>query len=474
MSIKNLHNFRKYAILILYFDEEGRKRKVLNRLYDKMHAFLNGKASALLYTLTACVTVSFSLENYAIPLFILWILFALLLEKSFLNVFLPMTLLCGFAIRTSGQSTYLLNHVWLAIPVVIVFVLHFIIHGVKLRRGKLFLAQCGISVALLLGGAFCISPADYFKADSLYYVLFLGIGMLFFYVWFTSGVTSNEYYDAREKLMECFLFLGTFCAYSIMDQALRTYLTEGALFHPIVWSNDICEFMLFCMPAAFYYAKKNYIFSFVGVLFFAVMVFTNSISAMVCGALLLFLCLIYLAKNRPDKRVLTVVITALLIFSAVAVFVWLATQNGGLLAWFTEEENGRLQYAREAWENFLAAPLFGAGIGYPGDGTSTFMTIQWMHNFFFQILGSMGIVGILAYGYQLYARIRLACKLRDPLSVACFLSYLGLFFISMFQPGEFCPMPYALMAVMIFRTMEVAAEENDAMSKNAVKTTLSS
>lgn len=442
--------------------------------YEKTRAFINGKLAALLYTIIACVTVSFSLENYAIPLFILWILFVLLMEKSFLNVFLPMTLLCGFALRTSGQSTYLLKHVWLAVPVVIVFVLHFVIHGVRVRRGRLLFAQVGISAALLLGGAFHISSENYFKLDVLYYVIFLGVGMIFFYLWFLSGVSSNEYYDAREKLLECFLFLGVFCAYSIIDQMLRTFLTEGVLIHAFVWSNDICELMMFCIPAAFYYASKNYFFTFVGIFFYGIMLFTNSLSAVATGAVLLVLCLLFLIKNRRDKRPLTVAILSLFLLSAAAALVVMLDRNGGFLAWLAEEENGRQGYALAAWENFLSSPIFGVGMGALGNENTTFMTIVWMHNFILQILGSMGLLGLAAYGYQLYVRVRLARRHRDPRSFACFLSYVGLFLISMFQPGEFCPMPYALMAVMIFSVLEVTDTERQTKTKNDEKNAVSS
>lgn len=441
--------------------------------FEKMRPFLNGRWAALLYTLFACVTVTFSLEHYAIPLFILWILFVLLLDSNFLNVFLPVTLLCGFAIRTSGQSTILLKHVWLAFPVVVVVALYLILYA-KRKKLRFLPSHLAVSAALLLGGAFSISSADYFKLDALYYVFFLGIGMLFFYVWFRIGVASNEYYEVREKLMECFLFLGAFCAYSILEQAVRCYLFTGAFFTPYVWSNDICEFMIFCIPAAFYYARKQYAFLFVGCGFYAVMFLTHSYAAILAGGALVAFCFLYLAKNRSKYRFFTLGLLAALAIGAIVLFARYVASRGGLYALFLEEENGRLALIKEAWQNFLESPIFGAGIGDPGDGSATFMTINWTHNFIFQIIGSMGLVGILAYGYQLYERVRLVSKLRDPLSFACVLSYLGLFLISMLQPGEFCPMPYAMMAVMIFSTLEAAKEETDAVSESNEKTAVSS
>ncbi len=437
---------------------------MLDALIEKCHDFLNSRKASVIYLVLACLTVLFSVENYAIPLFVLWCLFVLVMEKSFLNLFLPVTLLCGFAIRTSGQSTMLLQHLWLAVPVVIFIVLHFVIHLRKPGRGKLFYAQCAVSVSLLLGGAFSIAPADYFSAGSLYFVLLLGIGMLLFYFWFVNGISSNKYYDCREKLMECLYALGIFCAFSILDQAVRTAWAlqslSAAFTTAYVWSNDICELMLFAIPAPFYFARRHYGNAFVGIFFFLVMIPTRSSSAILAGGVLLLFCLAYLFVYRKSHRVLTGAVAAFVLLLSLGAVIFLARREGGLLSWFLAEENGRLALIREAWNNFLRNPVFGAGLGAPTTEVEvTFMAINWTHNFIFQVLGGLGILGALAYGYQLYLRGRLIFSRPDPFRIACGLSYLGIFLISMFQPGVFCPMPYETMAVMIFAVLEVTERE---------------
>ncbi len=445
---------------------------MLEKKLGSLRAALNSSKASLVYTVLACLTVSLSIENYAIPLFILWVLLVLLLDASFLNIFLPVTLLCGFAIRTAGQSAMLLNHLWLAIPVVAVITVHFILYG-KRRKLRMLFPQLAISAALLLGGVFRISPENYFKPDALYYVFFLGLGMVFFYVWFRSGVCSNEFYDVREKLMECLFCLGIFCTYSIFDQALRLFLATGKPLGAYLWSNDICELMLFCIPAAFYYARKRYGFVAFGFLFYGSMVLTQSLSALLAGGVLLVVCLVYLLFYRKTLRALTAVLLGCLCVGAISAFAFLTWKSGGLAALFSKEENGRLALIKNAWQGFLSSPIFGVGIGQPS-GYVGFMSIDWTHNFIFQILGSMGIIGVLAYGYQLYERGKLIFSHPDPFRLAAGLSYLGLFLISMLQPGEFCPMPYAMMAVMIFTVLEVSEEERLEKQKSEEKTAISS
>ena len=99
-------------------------------------------------------------------------------------------------------------------------------------------------------------------------------------------------------------------------------------------------------------------------------------------------------------------------------------------------------------------PVFGGGMGMEIDD-ATFMGYPWAHNYILQILGSLGIVGALAYGYQLVARIRLMFSRIDFFRGALSLCYLGIFSISMLQPGEFCPMPYELLAVCLFVFLEM-------------------
>ena len=95
-----------------------------------------------------------------------------------------------------------------------------------------------------------------------------------------------------------------------------------------------------------------------------------------------------------------------------------------------------------------------------GDKTS-FMSVQWTHNYFLQIIGSMGLVGAVAYGYQLIVRIRLIFCRIDPFRMAIALCFFGIFSISMLQPGEFCPMPYEILTLCLFVFLEMTEKGDD-------------
>jgi hypothetical protein len=206
-----------------------------------------------MYFVLAALTVTLSIEQYVIPLWILWLLFVLLIEKNFLSIFFPVLLLNAFALRTAGHDLALMRHIWLIVPVLLAIALHFVIHYRTFVRGKQFWSHVFLSVALALGGLFSISAEEYFSFDALYYVGMLGPGMLFFYLWFRNSLADAEDYDCKGKLMESLYGLGFFCLYSIVDQAVRNSLAYGTPDATYIWGNDISELMLFAIPAVLIY-----------------------------------------------------------------------------------------------------------------------------------------------------------------------------------------------------------------------------
>ena len=107
--------------------------------------------------------------------------------------------------------------------------------------------------------------------------------------------------------------------------------------------------------------------------------------------------------------------------------------------------------------DFRTNPLFGVGIGNTGNSdlySPVKGAMNWYHMWVAQVVGSLGILGILAYGYQLVDRFILVIKNHKFIFITLFMSYIGLFLMSQVNPGEFCPAPYAMLAVTIFAFIE--------------------
>ena len=67
-----------------------------------------------------------------------------------------------------------------------------------------------------------------------------------------------------------------------------------------------------------------------------------------------------------------------------------------------------------------------------------------------QIVASMGLVGVAAYSYQIVERVKSIFKNGNWWSWCLGISYLGILLMSQFNPGEFCPLPFELLTVLLF------------------------
>ena len=80
--------------------------------------------------------------------------------------------------------------------------------------------------------------------------------------------------------------------------------------------------------------------------------------------------------------------------------------------------------------------------------------IIFYHNCVIQVIGSMGLVGIAAYLWQVSERVKLAWQTRKSELLMFSLSYLGMILMSLVNPGIFCPFPNAAAITLIFALME--------------------
>ena len=75
------------------------------------------------------------------------------------------------------------------------------------------------------------------------------------------------------------------------------------------------------------------------------------------------------------------------------------------------------------------------------------------HNSLLQILGSMGLMGLAAYGTLLWGRVRLLLRGGEAAHLVG-LFYLGMQLTSLTNPGLFCPLPSAMLTVLAFAVLE--------------------
>lgn len=232
--------------------------------------------------------------------------------------------------------------------------------------------------------------------------------------------------------------------------------------------------MMFFLPIPFYYAlSKNRLFIFFGFLFYLAIVMTGSRGGLVMGGIELFLCCLFVSVyDKPLRYVTFFLCAAGLVFLAMNIkeFLHVFTASDSLS--LISEKEPRVNLMIRAVKDFLSNPLFGRGLGYTGNidfYSPVKGAANWYHMMPFQIIGSLGLVGVAAYGYQFFGRIRLIFKKPSPSSLTLGLSYAGILLMSMVNPGEFCPIPYELLAVLLFIFLELPNESQPANAFLTVK-----
>lgn len=122
-----------------------------------------------------------------------------------------------------------------------------------------------------------------------------------------------------------------------------------------------------------------------------------------------------------------------------------------------------------AAENFPKYPLFGTGIGYQGlRGVYPHKKGMFgcYHCLPVQVVGSMGLFGAVAYLYMFHERLAALDRSSDrEFSAVVLFSYLGILWMSLVNPGIFCPLVYGVQTAVYF----IAAERAPDSPKNPEK-----
>ena len=334
-----------------------------------------------------------------------------------------------------------------------------------ITTGKSFWGIAAVTVAVTLGGLGKISFADYFSA--LYYIFFLGIGMIALYFIFRFRFAHRESYDLAEKFAEVLIIVGL-CAALLAAKSVFFSLDDILINKQVPeWKfrNNYSTFLMICMPAPLLFAKRHRYPIFLSFIMFGIMSLLGSRSGLFLGAIEFGCCLLFLIITDRQNRNLYIIVTlacaAALIFLGGKVMTYFSSRYFG----FNPIEQGeqRMRLAEASVRDFFDAPIFGQGLGFKGNYdiyTPKKGAMAWYHMMIPQIIGSMGIVGIIAYGFQIINRVYIAIAKSDYSSFVLFLCYGGLLLMSQTNPGEFCPFPYEMLAVMIFVIIETRNEGN--------------
>ena len=400
---------------------------------------------------------------------------ALILSSRLTDAMLPALLLCVFVTRCYDSAAAFIERIPFFIPVVLAIIAHFVIYRRKLRIGRSFFGLCAVTLAVTLGGLGTISSSDYFSGGALYYGFGLGIGMVIFYLLVKANFTEES---AREvaRIMYIVGLFACFCVLRFYAAEWETVLETKRLVN-FQSSNNLATFLMLAMPFPLFYASRRYVDVLSVILIYICTFLTGSRGGLLMGTIefvVIFLAFAFFDKRHVFNRIFYTLIAMAFVIVIIkympdfAAFYNFSLGADGeestildyiakLKEYFFRDGEARVKLLDRMVEDFKTNPFFGVGIGYTGNAdiyNPVKGAMNWYHMWFAQVVGGLGIVGILAYGYQLVERIIVFFKNRNLLNFTFLMSYFGLFIMSQVNPGEFCPMPYTALAVTFFIVME--------------------
>ena len=290
------------------------------------------------------------------------------------------------------------------------------------KRGAFLYGILALDIVFLLNGAFSEAwvPMDLFYGGlnaaviTFTYLVFLGI----------FRASSKDIVPFVTKTMVCF-------GYMILAQVLalfyRLYITDqffvrngsgeiiGVARNHIMlsWgiSTVIGGVVVLAIPSAFYLAYKSKFgfffyasaFAFWGIAFMA-----NTRSAALCGAIIIIISVITCCRGGENKKA-----NRILTFSAIALVAIIITiliikldmseivkEILDIFRLDAGDSSGRIDLWKNGWQDFLSSCWF--GVGFSQGGTKEGLAFSnvysnMYHNIIVQMLGAMGVVGILAF-----------------------------------------------------------------------------
>ena len=344
--------------------------------------------------------------------------------------------------------------------------------GQSFAKGACTKSLVAVSVATVLGGLGSLSAKDYFSPVALYYAIGLGPAMLLLYSLFQSVLRQKRTYDLGQRLAALFYAAGLFTVLIVAWVYIKNWQlfveTRSSIYFS--YRNYCATMLLLALPMPCFFLRKNgrHLLG-LGIMYGALLM-TGSRTGLLFGSALAAASLCWAFRYSPwlqrnRQKFLWLLLPAAAVLAVFAKRMFLSRMTGGTLISPTDS---RVTFFLQGMADFAASPVFGRGLGAM-DNRNIFIgvpgSIVWYHNAVAQVLGSMGLVGAIAYLWQFAQRLSLLWKLRGTPYSVFLLVYLGMVAVSMTNPGLFCPFPNAFLMILLFAVAEQLAPQEAMATK---------
>lgn len=427
-----------------------------------------------LLTLSVLMIIPFSFKKYFVALWMLTLLTcaAMVLCKDILPSFAGFLFASMSVFELHKISTEeIFSTMWIALPIVASFLFHMIFYRQRhYRPCKTFRSQIAVSIAITLAGLGATTAKEYFALPTLYFCVFLGFGLLGILVVLDMYVPEEPEY-IQKYFAKIMMFVGFTVILMWMAAVFQDIPSRGEGFRIPYrqWKNNVGNLMLIAVPATLFYGTKSRhswaFFIFAALELAAIMFSLSRGSMMVAAALAPFEIILFFIFVKDKKQ--RIICAAILGFICVCIMIFLFANDKKMWdklinALHISEHDSRWKLYIIGLNNFRAHPWFGVGFGFRDEEVYPLndMAIFWYHSTPVQIIASMGILGIVCYLYQLIVRLKLLFK-RNAFNLFMIFSFAGFEGYSCVNTGDFSPIPFAILIVMIFIICEKSVKRTD-------------
>ncbi len=385
-------------------------------------------------------------------------------------------ILCIFLLSTKYYTDYtqLIPYVpYAAVPVALAIAFNLVHYRRPFVNGRFTPPLCAVSVALLIGGIGTISSKDYFRPTSLYYMLGLGIVMLLLYFLANSRLENERDYDRVERMADILFTAGLVASAVVLlfyAFNLERFIQKGSVlfFKP---RNYVASVLLMTLPSSCLLIERRRIHLIGYAVMCLALVMSGSRSGLLFGAMIGFVSGVYICHLRRESIAehrwynwAFLVLVAVLCYVGVK-YIPALYSSRLVEGSFISSSETRVSFIELGIKDFLDHPINGVGLGntknigifkaiIPG-------SLVYYHNAIIQVMGSMGVIGVMAYCWLFGERMRLIVTNLHSKQIIFGFSYAGILAMSMTNPGIFCPFPEAALLIIMFSIAEKEAKRQN-------------
>lgn len=431
------------------------RNEIANNINEKVKNIAINPVFMFVQVTLASICFICDFPKLSLAIFAIILIVQLLFIEDISPTLLPFCLMILSLLKQYGfKPSEFYTMIPLGVLGIISLVAHFFIFPRKLKFGSLTLSLIVVSIAIFLGGIGTSPMSSYFSMTSIYYMVGLGPTAVVAYVIMFTYIDVDKDINTEKLFYNTMNSIGLMAFFIILNQVVNDLMIHGTLIS-MQWGNNLSAHLLISMPFSFYLASKN---NKISLLYFAFGIVQGSLlllsfsrGGILFGAMSLLTCMVACSFYNKKYRKLYISIIAVLLITPLVIYLTVdnVSQYVDQLLSINSTE-ARFSFIKQAIAVFKKHPLFGAGLFQKvQDYNPQQGAMYWYHSTPFQIIASFGIIGIIAYGYQLICRLMMF-DYKKSNNIFFFIAFLYFEGMCLVNPYDFVPLPYMVIIVFLF------------------------